>query len=406
MRRGLVILFLGLCVGLNAKSVSVRISNGAVAQENCPVVLGLDSLPFSIPQRQHLAVFDKGQELASQIDDLDGDGKADELSFEISLQAYEQRVLTVRPTRKPTAFEWGTWAQMYRKGEIGGEFVPCTAEGKTYGIKALQTQTFDPQAKSFRLMHHHGVALESDLMAYRLYFDNRQTVDVYAKKTPRLELAQSLWYPNEQQLAAHFGDDVLKVGNTIGVGSLRPWNGEKLLTFAPFETRTQRIVSTGKVRSIVEIDLQGWQTEGKSVHLKVRYTLYAHHRDMLCEVFLSEPLPHLVTGVQQVGEAGVWMSQNNLVGAWGTDWPVNDTIHYAKETVGLGVCVPRSYAVKAVGIDRNLLLPLPEQAYLCFYLTTVAQKEDNPPARTSDSFFQFLLQWQKELENRPTICLY
>ena len=52
----------------------------------------------------------------------------------------------------------------------------------------------------YNRMHHHGVAFESEIMAYRLYFDNKQTVDMYGKKIPRLELEESLWYPTDEQL--------------------------------------------------------------------------------------------------------------------------------------------------------------------------------------------------------------
>ena len=38
-------------------------------------------------------------------------------------------------------------------------------------------------------------------MAYRIYFDKKQTVDVYGKYHKQLELARSLWYPTDEQLA-------------------------------------------------------------------------------------------------------------------------------------------------------------------------------------------------------------
>ena len=80
--------------------------------------------------------------------------------------------------------------------------------------------------------------------------------------------------------------------------------------------------------------------------MMTRYTLYAGHRDLRIEAFFDEPIKNEVfcTGVQDiVGTAESYSDHKGLVGSWGTDWPVNDTVKYAKETVGLGTCIPQRY---------------------------------------------------------------
>ena len=59
------------------------------------------------------------------------------------------------------------------------------------------------------------------MVAYRIYFDHRQTVDIYGKYNKGLELKQTQFYPDENQKKAGFGDDVLWVGSTLGLGTLR-----------------------------------------------------------------------------------------------------------------------------------------------------------------------------------------
>ena len=49
----------------------------------------------------------------------------------------------------------------------------------------------------YHKLHHHGPAFESEYAAYRIYFDKKQTIDTYGKKLPRLELAETMWYPTE-----------------------------------------------------------------------------------------------------------------------------------------------------------------------------------------------------------------
>ena len=57
---------------------------------------------------------------------------------------------------------------------------------------------------TYHQLHHHGVAVESELMAYRIYFDKKQTIDPYCKKKPQLELAHSYWYPNDSHRRCRF----------------------------------------------------------------------------------------------------------------------------------------------------------------------------------------------------------
>lgn len=380
-----------LTAALSAQTMSVCISERPEQdRRDYPVCLPTDRLTaFAETDYPQLAVFYQGEEIASQRDDLDGDGTVDEIAFLIDLQKGRPATVEIRRVERHKTFPREVNAQMWLKGPIGDEFKAHTAEGKTYGIKQVTEQTFFPGENSFHKMHHHGVAFESALMAYRIYFDKRQTIDVYAKKTPRLELEDCLWYPDDNQLAQGFGDDVLKVGNTIGVGSVRPWNGQKLTNIDKFVRRTQRIVAAGNIRTVCETEVQGWQTEGKTVDMTVRYTLYARHREVLCEVFLSDSLQQLATGVQRVGSGNTY-ADRNLLGSWGTDWPVNDTVKYAKETIGLGVCVPQEYVQTHAEDARNRLIVFRPATYLRFYFTVVSLKENCPPAHNEDEFRHYL----------------
>lgn len=303
------------------------------------------------------------------------------------------------------------WLRVTPADSAMAGFQTIQAEGQTRCIVPITEWTADPDIDTYHQLHHHGVAIESDIMAYRIYFDRKQTIDIYAKRTPRLELATSYWYPSDEQLEQHYGDDILRVSGTVGLGSVKPWRNGKMTHIEPVQSRTQRIVEVTKNKAVMEISVTGWQTENKNVDMTVRYTIFAHHRDMLCEVFLSSPLDSLCTGVQaipakqtattpkhffkDVSPAGV------LLGSWGTDYPVNDTVKYAKETVGLGVFVPAQYAARPVEDPRNNLVLFAPATYLRFYLTTVAAtKEDNPPATTEETFYQYLQDWRNGLQQQ------
>ena len=118
-----------------------------------------------------------------------------------------------------------------------------------------------PLPDTYHSLHHHGVAVESKLMAYRIYFDKKQTIDPYCKKKPQLELAQSYWYPNDSLLAEGYGDDILRVSGTVGVGSVKYWNGKKHVHIEPVVERSQRIVSQKKDQATIEVGLAGSYSE-------------------------------------------------------------------------------------------------------------------------------------------------
>lgn len=257
---------------------------------------------------------------------------------------------------------------------------------------------------TYHSLHHHGVAVESELMAYRIYFDKKQTIDPYCKKKPQLELAQSYWYPNDSLLAEGYGDDILRVSGTVGVGSVKFWNGKKMVHIEPVTERSERIVSAKKDQATIEVAIKGWEVESKVVDMSTRYTMQAGHRDMRCDVSLSEEIEGLCTGVQTIpakgGKDTITMILPNgvLLASWGTDWPVNDSVKYAKETVGLGVFIPKAFAGELVHDKQNNLCLFQKRSKLHFYLTCVgATKENHPVATSAEEWFAYLRRWAKNL---------
>ena len=272
-------------------------------------------------------------------------------------------------------------------------------------------------------------------MAYRIYFDKKQTIDPYCKRKPQLELAQSYWYPNDSLLAAGYGDDILRVSGTVGVGSVKYWNGKKMVHIEPVAERSQRIVQSKRDQATIEVAVKGWQIEDKMVNMVTQYTMLAGHRDLRCDVSVSEPVEGLCTGVQTIPAKGgkdtitIVLPNGILLASWGTDWPVNDSAKYAKETVGLGVFIPKAFAGECVHDKQNNMCLLhltaktsyskavlqsegrsyspkdgltAKRSEMCrahFYLTCVgATKENHPVATSAEEWFAYLRRWASRLK--------
>jgi hypothetical protein len=306
----------------------------------------------------------------------------------------------------------GTAADSTKKG-----YTIIHAEGKTRHCYPVKEWKADPAIDTYHQMHHHGVAVESDKMAYRIYFDKKQTIDPYCKRVAQLELANSYWYPNDSLLAAHYGDDILRVSGTVGVGSVKYWNRKKHIHIEPVAERSQRIIEQSRKSATIEVAVEDWQVEGKIVDMDVQYTMQGGHRDMRCDVYLSEEVEGLCTGVQMIPNNGksprsldgshdtiIVVPNGTILASWGTDWPVNDSTKFAKETVGLAVFIPRDYTGAPVRDKRNNLCLLKQakakEGYSThFYLTCVgATKEDHPIASNAREWYAYLRKWAIRLK--------
>lgn len=273
------------------------------------------------------------------------------------------------------------------------------AEGKVRSIAPITEYSAPAEENHYNKLHHHGFALENPWACYRVYFDKKQTVDVYVKQRPGIELPTSYWYPTFDQIAAGYGDDVLRVSGTVGCGSLKPWNGKKMVHFEDTGTRSQRIVEVSAEKAVAEMAQNGVTT---------RYTVYGDRREMRVDVEGEYSMP-LCTGVQHVpakadgADTQVWTERTKDGGAlmvsWGTDWPVNDTIHYHKQTVGMAVYVPGEYVVETVRDAHNELCILKPGAHY-YTLVVSPSMEKKCPVKNCDRFSRYLHRWVRKVEKR------
>ena len=80
---------------------------------------------------------------------------------------------------------------------------------KSAGHKPIQSLSVPGGVDVYNNQHHHGPAFENELVAYRIYFDHRQTIDIYGKRRKGLELAHTQFYPTPEDIADGYGDDIL-----------------------------------------------------------------------------------------------------------------------------------------------------------------------------------------------------
>lgn len=381
----------------DATTFTIEVSNHwNRAKTDEPIVIDLHQLNLGF-QVKSAMVMDGSTEIPSQVDDLNGDRRADELAFVIDLPAGSKKRLKINLSAQKSN-------QTY-PSRVFAEMLVSDKRGKHVPVHAV---TIPGTSNIYSQMHHHGPALESELVAYRLYFDQKQTIDIYGKFNKGFEIKESQFYPTDEQLARGFGDDVLLVGGSCGVGALKGWDGKKATHIEPISTLTERIIAYGPVRTIAEIEVTDWQYQGKELQLTNRYTLYAGHRDLKIESRFAAPLTEEVfcTGVLDIPGSVSFSDHKGLIGCWGTNWPVNDTIKYAKETVGLATCIPQKYVKAEVKDKPNYLYTIGAKGAHSFsYHTTFTSMKETFGYKTPEAWFAYIRQWKEELEHPAEVVL-
>ena len=407
MKVKLTLCLLFAAITLQAQTtLYVSVTNPSeVQRSDQPVVISLSDYGVIMSA---LVTLD-GKEIPCQLDDLDQDEQMDELCFlaDVGKKASQTYRVELYSEGEPRQYA----ARVYAEMVMGNKSVKEKNKQNNF-IESITAR--GDCAYSYNLQHHHGVDFESELNGIRIYFDQRQTLDLYGKYQKRLELQQTQFYTSAEQKAEGYGDDVLWVGNTFGLGAFRGWNGSEPTMIEPVRSRTQRIISYGPLRTIVEVIDRGWQlpegaakTQGSAASpatltMTLRYTQYAGHRDTDVDVFFSRDASDYCfsTGVINVKGSVEFSDKKGLRACWGTDYPATDTLNWKRETVGLAVLVPERFVVSEQPANKdNYTLVVSPQGSRMNYKVAYCSANETFGFSTSEAWFDWLRQWRREVEH-------
>lgn len=234
-----------------AEQMTVTITNpGPSAIRNPVVTIPASEIGSDLPPRSMTAEMPDGTKIPAQLDDLDGDGIADEFAMVIAgddpytLKAVESLDVTV-----------------YLE-------TPWTGESMA---DARESWRFDRYA-----------ALDCTEIAYGLYgeygpgdFAKGLQWDIYAKRPSMkglcLDALTDINYHNDNPVAV----DILQVSNSFGLGG--PIMGETRPVDGVNTTYTQKVISSGPARAYLRVDVEDFKTLAGSYDMTLLYSIYAHN---------------------------------------------------------------------------------------------------------------------------------
>ena len=153
-----------------------------------------------------------------QYDDLDNDGNWDEAAFLYSLNPKEEISFSIAVTDAPATVKAVVKAHARQKRKnADNSFGDDLVKDSIPPGQAATDFTKQPLPPFLT----EGPAWENDKVGFRLYFDVRNGKDIWGKTTSRMVLDEvGLDTANNYHKQAEWGMDILKVGKSLGAGSL------------------------------------------------------------------------------------------------------------------------------------------------------------------------------------------
>lgn len=246
-----------------------------------------------------------------------------------------------------------------------------------------------PFPADYDAIYGHGAVLENPFLAIRIYMDNRQSIDLYLKQTPRLELDRTGFYSTKEMVDSGYGCDVLWAGKSVALGSFRGYTPDGPVTIDKPATRAQRVVDD----HTVQVHDKDWMFNGHPIQMTQTYTAHPDSREIDVEIALEgyQPSDLFATGVQKIEHDNVgFIRKEGVAGSWGNNIP--DKAHPDwVETVGLGIRVNPANIVEAKEDPLNYLFILkPDADGKIRYTITATGSRERDGFKTSEDWFRSL----------------
>lgn len=363
-----------------------------LVRKDVAIFLNIDKVKEKYPDFNSKAfiVLHKEQELASQADDLNGDGNLDEVTFITDFAANEEKLMTIRYAKmgeKLRNYPKRTQAEVSHK--VGGKFVEKIYVGGEF--QNVQYVRVPPEHTDHdTYFRYEGPGWESDKIGYRFYLDWRNAVDIFGKKTSEMVLQRvGLDGFDSYHEMADWGMDIFKVGESMGIGSIGMWHSGKVYRVSLTDSIICEIVANGPVRSQIRTQYFGWKVGLQSYDLTSDLSITAGSRVTRHTVRISGNPPNLCTGLAKHENCTILRPSSEM----GTEWQyfgLYGQQSLAGDKLGIAILYKKSDLIELTEDDLSHLVILkPAHGELTYYFLAGWEEEPNG-IKSVDEFHQYL----------------
>jgi len=344
----LLSLILSQCQTVSPKTEIVLTNTSSIDLFNKAVSIERTQLSNQPESAVHpLIISGQGDTIPSQLNDLNGDNKWDELFFVVDLQAKRSQVYSLQWVDEEPNYTKRTSVRFGKRTSAEIPVEPATSE--TLYARDL------PKSIGFQRYQTDGPTWENDKVGFRHYLDGRNAKDLFGKTISDISpenvgINEKGAVEDTYHVMNDWGRDILSVGNSIGIGGYALMAGEQLLRLGVtvddsinnVEKTDFRILAEGPVKSILGYHYENWHPKDRSYQVDETTSIwpgmYAYQNIVKFSGLQGEE--NLVIGLVNIH------NQNSLQEIQVNDqWVVlltHDMQSYDREWwLGLAIIVPR-----------------------------------------------------------------
>ncbi|GHV15614.1 hypothetical protein FACS1894179_04210 [Bacteroidia bacterium] len=402
--RKYLLFFLLVCAQTTSLSIAAQVATKSITVKNSSpqaitdYTLEIPAKTLNLPLGNYVAVVEEKTVPVEIIENIQG-----ELTAVLPIARIEANKTLEVTIRQGTADSYPkrTYAELSHK--IGGHFEGYKYVGGYSWVKPNYiTLPGDFRDHSYYIKYE-GPGWESDKVAFRFYLDNRNGIDVFAKKTSEIVLpAVGVDGFDNYHNMADWGMDNMKVGKTLGLGSIAAWSGEKAVRVEKKDSVTCYIPADGKIRSQVKTIYYGWEANHIKCDLTSIISIDAGSRASHMELMMNRgSFIDIATGIFKDENAELIVKNDK-----NSTWSYIAT--FGKQSLnndiqGLVVFARTKQIKEITGDDLNHVLVLtPENGYIEYYFMPTWEL-DKEPIATKEAFIECVEDVLNKL-NHPLTC--
>ncbi|HMC00275.1 MAG TPA: DUF4861 domain-containing protein [Flavobacteriaceae bacterium] len=222
----------------------------------------------------------KADTIPSQLNDLDGDEKWDELFLVANFAANEQKKISLKWVKEKPSYIVRTSVRFGKRSSATSPVQPKTSE--------IMLANELPKSLGYQQYQTDGPSWENDKVGFRHYLDGRNSKDLFGKKiskmSPETVGIDSLGaVVDNYHVMEDWGRDILSVGNSVGIGGYALATESDLMRLGVtvndsinnIEKTTFKISNEGPVKSTLNYSYENWRpVDNRNYSVKEMTTIY------------------------------------------------------------------------------------------------------------------------------------
>jgi len=264
----IIALFTGACKRIGKERLIVE-NSSSVEQKDAPITVRREKIEnkFGRPVALSETVLlqnEQGDTIPSQLDDLDGDEKWEELSFVHDFDPESRDTLSMQLIDTSQAPDY--------EARTNIRFVTLEEPGKE--IQEAERLEYEQAGDRKDVYQMEGPAWENDRVGFRNYFDPRNTIDVFGKTTDEMALDDAGIRGQNYSQMDNWGMDILETGRSLGAGAIGLKIRDTLVRIGPEGQGSFTRVFEGPVRSRLRLTYEDIVVYGNTYKVTHNITIW------------------------------------------------------------------------------------------------------------------------------------